>query len=64
MKAILNISYKDNTRETFVDGDFFPWQFKNDIENRNAEYIKVGDDYIKKSEIRSIKVTIEDGETK
>lgn len=64
MKATLLVSYKDGTRETFVDGDFFPWQFKNDLENRNSEYIKADDDYIKKSEIRSIKITIENGETK
>ena len=64
MKAIIYVTYKDNETEAFVDGDFFAWQFKNDLEDRNNAYIKIGDDYIKKSEIRSIKTQIEKGETK
>ena len=64
MKAIVYVTYKDNETESFVDCDFFPWQFKNDLEDRNNAYIKIGDDYIKKSEIRSIKTQIEKGETK
>lgn len=64
MKAILYVAYKDNTTEIFVEGDFWSHQFKNDLEDRNTEYIKVGDDYIKKSEIKSIKAQIEKGETK
>ena len=64
MRAILYVTYKDNVTETFVDSDFWGHQFKNDLEDRNTAYIKVGDDYINKSEIRSIKTQIEKGETK
>ncbi len=62
MKAILFVTYKDNTIDKFTEGDFWSHQFKSDLENRNTEFIKVGDDYIKKSEIRSIKTQIEKGE--
>lgn len=64
MKAIIFVTYKDNTIDKFEEGDFFSWQFKNDLEDRNNAFIKIGDDYIKKSEIRSIKTQIEKGETK
>lgn len=64
MKATLFVTYKDNKTETFVEGDFWSHQFKCDLEDRNNEFIKVGDDYIKKSEIRSIITKIEKGEAK
>ena len=64
MKAIIYVAYDDGTTETFIEGDFWQHQFKCDLEDRNNAYIKVGDDYINKSKIRSIKTLIEKGETK
>lgn len=63
MRAIFHITYKDNTKDTFVDGDFWSHQFKTDLEDRNTEYIKIGDDFVKKSEMRSIRITIAKGDT-
>lgn len=63
MKAKINVTYKDNTVASFTDGDFFTFQFNNDLEDKNNAYIKIGDNYVKKSEIRSCTYEIE-GETK
>lgn len=58
MKAIIFVTYKDDTIDKFEEGDFWSHQFKFDLDDRNTEYLKVGGDYIKKSEIRSIKIQI------
>lgn len=58
MKATIYVTYDDNEIETFEEGDFWKHQFKSDLEDRNTNFIKVGEDYINKSKIRSIKVEI------
>lgn len=58
MKAEICITYIDGTKETFIEGDFWTHQFKNDIESRNSEFIKIGSDYVRKSEIRSTRTIL------
>ena len=64
MKATVYVTYDDSSIETFVEGDFWQHQFKHDLEDRNTAYIRIGDDFVNKSKIRSIKTQIEKGETK
>lgn len=66
MKAKIEIGFKDGTHETFFDGDFWSHQFKCDLEDRNTAFIRIGDNYINKSEIRNATAIIEraEGETK
>ena len=59
MKATIFVTFKDGTKQEYFDGDFFPWQFKHDIENRNEKFIKIGDSYVCKDEIRSASADIE-----
>ena len=53
MKAIVKITFKDGKERNFLDGDFWSHQFKCDLEDRNTAFIRIGDNYICKSEIRS-----------
>lgn len=58
MKAKIDITFKDGSKAEYVDGDFFSWQMKNDLEDRNTAFVKIGDAYISKSEIRSMTANI------
>ena len=66
MKALIRIKFKDGSDETFSDGEFFSWQFKSDLEDKNNAFVKIGDNFIRKDEIRSASAYIEktEGETK
>ena len=66
MKAMIKITYKDGKSETYFDGDFFAWQFKNDLEDRNTAFIKIDNNFIRKDQIRSASAFIKktEGETK
>lgn len=66
MRAEIKIIYKDGLSETYFDGEFFSWQFKSDLEDKNNAFVKIGDNFIRKDEIRSASAYIEktEGETK
>jgi hypothetical protein len=66
MKATVKITFKDGTHQNCFDGDFWSHQFKCDLEDRNNAFIKIGDNYIRKDDIRSATAFIEktEGETK
>ena len=61
MKAKICITYKDNTKELVEANNFYEYSFENIIE-KNREFIKIGDTYIRRSEIKSCKVMVYEGE--
>lgn len=62
MQATVEITFTDNTTKEYHDGDFWEHHFKYELENRNTEYLKIGCEYVRKSDIRSAKVIITKGE--
>ena len=62
MKATVNITFKDGTEQSYFEGDYFYFQFKNDLEDRNNAFVKIGDNFVRKDEIRSATAIIEKAE--
>ena len=55
-KAKICITYKDNTKELVEENEFYGILFEDRIENKNGEFVKIGDMFIKRSEVKSYKV--------
>lgn len=55
-KAKICITYKDNTKELVEESNFYECLFEDTIENKNREFLKIGDMFIKRSEVKSYKV--------
>lgn len=56
-EATVNITFKDGTNESYFDGDFFSYQFKTDLEDKNTEFVKIGDNFIRKCDIARTSAT-------
>ena len=56
MRARIKIAFKDGRTEMFAEGDFYNACFASDLNDRNTEFVKIGEDYVKKSEILFAKI--------
>lgn len=55
-RAKICVTYKDNTKELVEENEFYGILFEDRIENKNGEFVKIGDMFIKRSEVKSYKV--------